>query len=154
MNTYAYVPNSLTWIDPLGLSILALPAPTSLDPWGSGAVLESIVTPKGGIIVEMAMSPGQVNPGGWATLDHIPDVDYVRNQLAVIPEFKPSISHVQQFYIPEGVRIQIGPVGPQMSGGRVYQGGGSQIQILNYVDRSKLIPVGEPRKIPQTRCRG
>ncbi|WP_323637308.1 hypothetical protein [Pectobacterium polaris] len=103
--------------------------------------------PKGGILVEMAMSPGQTTPGGWATMDHIPDVDYVRNQLAVIPEFKSEISHVQTFHIPEGVQIQVGPVGPQTSGGQLYPGGGSQIQILNYEDRAKLVPVGQPRKI-------
>ncbi|MFP1794340.1 RHS repeat domain-containing protein, partial [Lonsdalea quercina] len=152
LNLYAYVKNPLTWIDPLGLSPLALPAPTSLDPWGSGAILESMPVPKGGIIVEMAMSPGQTNPGGWATLDHIPDVDYVRNKLAVIPEFKPEISHVQRFHIPEGVQIQVGPVGPQTSGGKIYPGGGSQIQILNYADRAKLVPVGQPRKITSKKC--
>lgn len=132
--------------------MLALPAPSSLDPWGSGANLESVLTPKGGITVEMAMSPGQENPGGWATVDHIPDVNYVRNQLAVIPEFKPEISHVQQFHIPEGIRIQTGPVGPQMSGGARYPGGGSQIQILNYADRARLSPVCEPRKIYSNKC--
>ncbi|MBP2168744.1 hypothetical protein J2125_001936 [Erwinia toletana] len=114
--------------------------------------MESYVVPKGGITVQMAMSPGQTNPGGWATLDHIPNVDYVREKLAVIPEFKPKISHVQEFHIPEGVRVQIGPVGPQTSGGKFYLGGGSQIQILNYSDRAKLIPVGKPRKIRARRC--
>ncbi|WP_261426319.1 hypothetical protein [Serratia proteamaculans] len=114
--------------------------------------MESSIVPKGGITVEMAMSPGQVNPGGWATMDHITDVDYVRNKLAVIPEFKPEVSHVQKFHIPEGVRIQTGPVGPQTSNGKLYPGGGSQIQILNYSDRSKLRPIGEPRKIYSHGC--
>jgi hypothetical protein len=110
--------------------------------------------PKGGIIVEMAMSPGQTRPGGWATLDHIPDVDYVRNQLAVIPEFQPEISHVQKFLIPEGVHVQSGPVGPQTSGGKIYPGGGSQLQILNYQDRAKMQSVGKPRAIHSSSCGG
>lgn len=105
-------------------------------------------------MVEMAMSPGQTNPGGWATLDHIPDVDYVRTELAVIPEFKPEISHVQKFFIPEGVQIQLGPVGPQISGNNVYTGGGTQVQILNYKDRAKLVPIGKPRKIYPKKCGG
>ena len=152
VNPYGYVHNPLGWVDPLGLSVLALPAPTSLNPWGSGASLESALTPKGGITVEMAMSPGQTSPGGWSTVDHIPDVNYVRNQLAVIPGFKPEISHVQQFHIPEGIRIQTGPVGPQIYGGVRYPGGGSQIQILNYADRARLSPTGEPRKIYSNKC--
>ncbi|QBY27958.1 PAAR-like domain-containing protein [Citrobacter rodentium] len=154
LNPYGYVNNPLKYIDPLGLNPLALPAPTSLEPWGTGATLNSIQIPKGGIIVEMAMSPGQSTPGGWATLDHIPDVNYVRNELAVIPEFKPEISHVQKFYIPEGVQIQTGSVGPQVSGGKIYPGGGTQVQILNYRDRAKLVPVGKPRKIYSDKCGG
>lgn len=71
---------------------------------------------------------------------------------AVIPDFKPEISHVQRFYIPEGVQIQVGPVGPQVSGGKIYKGGGSQIQILNYSARAKLIPIGKPRKLPAKMC--
>ena len=154
VNLYSYVSNPLSNVDPLGLSPLALPAPTSLDPWGAGARLESFPVPKGGIIVEMAMSPGQTRPGGWATLDHIPDVDYVRNQLAVIPEFKLEISHVQKFLIPEGVHVQSGPVGPQTSGGKIYPGGGSQLQILNYQDRAKMQSVGKPRAIHSSSCGG
>jgi len=153
-NLYRYAKNSSGWIDPLGLSPLALPAPTALDAWGSGAKLESMPVPKGGIIVEMAMSPGQTRPGGWPTLYHIPNVDYVRNELAVIPEFKPEISHVQRFYIPEGVQIQVGPVGPQTSGGKIYRGGGSQIQVLNYADRAKMRPIGKPRAIHSIGCGG
>ncbi len=152
INPYGYVPNPLGQLDPLGLTPLALPPAFSLDPWGNGAVLESMPVPKGGIVVEMAMSPGQINPGGWATQEHIPNVDYVRDKLAVIPEFKPEISHVQRFHIPEGVQIQTGPVGPQVSGGRLYPGGGTQIQILNYIDRSRLIPLGEARTIYSDKC--
>lgn len=113
-----------------------------------------MIVPKGGITVEMVMSPGQTRPGGWATMDHIPNVDYVRNQLAVIPEFNPDISHVQKFHIPEGVVIQTGPVGPQVLGGKVYPGGGSKIQISNYEDRAKMKPVGKPRASRSASCGG
>ena len=97
--------------------------------------------------VNMAMAPGQTRPGGWATTDHIPDVAYVRNELAVTPTFKPQVSDVQTYHIPEGVRVQEGIVGPQVENGVTYPGGGSQVQILNYGDRSLLTPVGNPTPI-------
>ena len=143
---YGYVEDCNKWTDMFGLDMLALPAPTGKNPWGSGEIVSTTI-PKGGLDVEMAMSPGQTRPGGWATTDKITDVDFVRNKLAVTPEFKPEISHVQKFHIPEGVRVQIGTVGPQTYNGIIYEGGGNQIQILNFEDRAKLEPIGKPRKI-------
>jgi hypothetical protein len=143
----------MTWVDPWGLrgeektEVLALPAPKNSEPWMPGAPLVSEPVPRGGIVVEMAMAPGQSRPGGWATTDNIPNVNYVRNELAVTPEFKPEVGAVQNFLIPEGVQIQRGTVGPQVFEGTVYSGGGSQVQILNYSDRAKLIPIGELRLI-------
>jgi hypothetical protein len=127
-------------------SPLMLPAPKGSEPWMPSAELHSMPAPPS-TTVEMAMSPGQVRPGGWATFDRIPDVDYVRNELAVTPGFKEEISHVQKFLIPEGVQIQVGTVGPQTWSGITYSGGGNQVQILNYADRNRLIPIGEPRPI-------
>lgn len=139
-NVYAYAPNPVGWIDPLGLTKL-LPPPSSIDPWGDGAKLESYSSPKGGMIVNMALSSGQPSnkPGGWATLDHIPDVEYVRNQLAVTPQFKQEINKVQTYLVPEGVQVQGGGVGPQTYNGKTYPGGGTQVQILNYKDRAKWL---------------
>ena len=57
------------------------------------------------------------------------------------------LSFVQKFIIPEGTRVQVGVVGPQTFQGITYEGGGNQVQILNFEDRAKLIPVGKPRKI-------
>lgn len=91
--------------------------------------------------------PGQTNPGGWGATDFISNVDYVRNSLAVTPAFKPDIATVQVFYIPAGVQLQVGTVGPQTYDGIVYPGRGNQVQILNYGDRSRLVPIGPPRKI-------
>lgn len=155
-NLYRYVGNPVNLIDPLGLSCklpnlakrsLALPAPTASNPWMPNTPMESAPAPAGGLEVQMAMAPGQTRPGGWATQDHIPDVAYVRKNLAVTPQFKPEVSHVQTFHIPEGVQLQHGMVGPQTYGCATYPGGGSQVQILNYVDRAKLVPVGAPRPI-------
>ena len=145
-NFYSYVTDSNSWVDIFGLNPLALPAPVGTNPWGSDTI-NSIIVPKGGLDVEMAMSPNQTRPGDWATTDKITNVDFVRNKLAVTPGFKTEISHVQKFHIPEGIRIQIGSVGPQVYEGKLYKGGGNQVQILNFEDRAKLRPIGKPRKI-------
>ena len=144
---YGYVQDVNMWLDLWGLNPLGLLTSSMSNPWDTNSSITSIVVPKGGIDIEMAMSPNQTKPGGWGTTDHITNVDFVRNRLAVTPEFKPEISHVQRFHIPEGVRIQVGIVGPQIYNGKIYEGGGNQIQILNYEDRAKLKPIGTPRKI-------
>jgi len=143
---YGYVGDCNKWTDMFGLDMLALPAPTGKNPWESGEIVSTTI-PKGGLDIEMAMSPGQTRPGGWATTDKITDVDFVRNKLAVTPEFKPEISHVQKFHNPEGERFQIGTVRPQTDNGIIYEGGGNQIQILIFEHRAKIEPIGKPRKI-------
>jgi len=124
---------------------LALPAGRT-NPWPVGDNGVSMPAPAG-MTIQMAMSPGQTDPGGFGTLDHIPDVDFVRNDLAVIPDWKPEVSHVQTFEIPEGTQVQVGPVGPQEFDGVIYPGGANQVEILNGGDRNKLIPVGPERPI-------
>ena len=126
-----------------GSKQLLLDAPSGTNPWLNGSEIKSIVAPKD-FKINMAMSQNQTLPGGWGTLDNIDDVNFVRNQLAVTPEFKADVAKVQQYLVPEGTRIQIGTVGPQTYKGVTYPGGGNQVQILNYLDRSKLIPVGDP----------
>ncbi len=156
-NVYAFGPNVQRWIDPLGLCKKKtkpitdpnrmLPAPTGTNPWMPGTPIKSYPVPKGGMEVEMAMAPGQTLPGGWATRDHIPDVNFVRNDLAVTPSFKKEIGGVQKYLIPEGIRVQEGIVGPQIENGIIYPGGANQVQILNYSDRSLLKPIGSVRPI-------
>lgn len=126
-----------------GSKQLLLDAPSGTNPWLNGSEIKSIVAPKD-FKINMAMSQNQTLPGGWGTLDNIDDVNFVRNQLAVTPEFKADIAKVQQFSVPEGIRIQIGIAGPQTYNGVTYPGGGNQVQILNYLVRSKLIQVGNP----------
>ena len=123
-----------------------LPAPQGTNPWVDGGKITSMEAPTD-LRVNMAMAPGQTRPGGWATLDEIPDVNFVRNRLAVTLEFKPEVSKVQEFLIPKGTRIQVGNVGPQIYKGVKYPGGANQVQILNYIDRAKLIKIGDPRLI-------
>ncbi len=125
---------------------LALPAPRGTNPWVPGETPAAMPAPAG-TRIQMAMSPGQLRPGGWGTFDNIPDVSFVRNDLAVTPEFKPEVGFVQTFIVPEGTQIQVGTVGPQEFNGITYPGGGNQVQILNYSDRALLIPDGPPRPI-------
>jgi RHS repeat-associated protein len=147
MRTQAYVADPVHWVDPLGLApCLALPAPKNSDPWMPGTPLTAFRVPKGGMEIDMAMSPGQPRPGAWGTTDHIPNVKYVREDLAVIPAFKKNVSHVQRFRIPEGTPVQVGTVGPQTQNGVVYRGGGNQVQILN-PRSTTLEPIGAPRPI-------
>jgi RHS repeat-associated protein len=160
-NLYQYCPNPVNWVDPLGFK--GMPGQTERvplllekkmeNPWMSGTEIESIIVPEGGIYAEMALSPeqasGQWGLGSWATTEKITGVDFVRNNLAVTPQFKSIISHVQKIHIPEGVRIQVGTVGPQIYKGVIYPGGGSQLQILLTRDQiNKLITsVGKPQAI-------
>ncbi len=116
------------------------------NPWPAGNNGVAMPAPQG-TRIELAMSPGQTRPGGFGTLDHIPDVDFARNNLAIRPDWKAEISHVQAFEVPPGVQIQVGPVGPQTLNGVTYPGGATQVEILNYSDRARLVPVGDPRPI-------
>ena len=126
--------------------IKLLPQTTTKNPWLQNAEIISIKTPKD-CYINMALAPGQNRPGAWGTFDNITSIDYVRNKLAVTPEFKPQISYVQKYLIPKGTRIQIGIVGSQEYNGIIYLGGGTQVQILNYMDRLELIPIGDKIKI-------
>jgi hypothetical protein len=120
-----------------------LSAPTHSNPWMPGTPIHSVPAPQG-LTIEMVMAPGQTRPGAWGTVDVVADASYARNQLSITPGFKPEVGFVQRFSVPEGTRIQYGTVGPQMHNNVLYPGGGSQIQILNYADRAKLVPVGAP----------
>ena len=92
------------------------------------------------------MAPGQPvsRPGGFGTPDIIPNVEYVRQDLAVTPAFKPEIGYVQRYSVPAGVQVQYGRVGQQVHAGQTYSGGGQQLEILNYSDRARLEPIGNP----------
>lgn len=125
---------------------MALPKPFGTNPWLEGSEIISTGAPKD-CYINMALAPGQTRPGGWGTFDNIPDVSYVRNNLAVIPEFKPEVGYVQRYLVPEGTQIQIGTVGSQEYNGVKYLGGGNQVQILNFSDRENLISIGDPYNI-------
>ncbi len=152
VNNYQYAPNPTGWIDPFGLSCKEepitdpsriLPAPESLTPEMPGAPITSVILPAG-YRFNQAVSPGQPSPGKFGTDDTITSVDYVRNELAVIPPFKEKISGVRQVEITRPVRVQRSVVGPQKHNGITYPGGGTQIDVLEYDPKKPFVKfVGE-----------
>ncbi|MCV2884698.1 filamentous hemagglutinin N-terminal domain-containing protein [Aestuariibacter sp. AA17] len=133
--------------------------PNFRSPESAENSITSYLAPKG-IIVNMAiddsyqidpLTGGVRNPGSFLTRDDIKEVEYVRQILAVKPEFKKNITHVQKFEIKEGTRVQESVVGPQVDGeGLIYIGGGNQIQIIRQKKQENsdvLIPIGQPKPI-------
>lgn len=118
------------------------------EPPNVGPILSREAVP--GEEFNMVLSQGQPasRPGGFGTFDDIPNQAYARNQLAIRSDWKPEVSVVQRYRIPgsDPIRIQESMVGPQYDpgAGRIPLGGGSQLEILNYTDRARLVPVGAP----------
>lgn len=117
-----------------------------------GTEIESFVVPEGGMYAEMALAPqrivgNEVYLGSWATQETITSINFVRNNLAVTPQFKETILYVQRIFIPENVRVQTGIAGSQIYRGVIYPEGTGQIQILNIVDKREIIRIDKPRQI-------
>jgi hypothetical protein len=68
------------------------------------------------------------------SLDSLPNVDYVRNNLAVKSDWKVDCSKVVTYRVKQGVELPVleGPVGPQidMNADKYLSGGGTQICYL------------------------
>ncbi|MFE2288575.1 putative T7SS-secreted protein [Streptomyces sp. NPDC059443] len=160
-NPVAYVSNPHVWADPLGLS----PCPKAgeeqkaLPPAKRGDTVPHL---EGSTIVarfaqpgeefNMVISAGQKRPGGFGTFDDVPNQQYVRDQMAVRTDWKDDVSQLQRYRISDGdpILVQESIIGPQMDPnlGRL-PGGGTQIEIMEFNDRARLIPVGPPKEIPK-----
>ena len=111
------------------------------SPWPLGYIPEEVLLNPGDKF-EMALAVGQDPefPGRWGTdINTITDVDYVRNDLAVKPNWKPDIDIVAQYQVKEGITIPslVGPVGPQIDllSNSYYPGGANQVNLLiDYVE--------------------
>lgn len=160
-NPVAYVSNPHVWADPLGLSPCpkaeqkALPR-AKVDreetlPYLEGSpILARFARP--GEEFNMVISKGQVTPGGFATFDDVPNQQFVRDQMAIRTDWKDDISQLQRYRISDGdpILVQESIIGPQMDPKLgPLPGGGTQIEIMERSDRSRLIPVGPPREIPE-----
>jgi RHS repeat-associated protein len=132
---YAYVAEPTSQHDPFGLSCdrsngRLLPPPRDSNPWKVGERLESSVVGPEGLIVYRAHGAGR-STGAWVTLEPPPNQRYVREQLAVHPDWNEA-THVSVIKLAPGTQIQSGIAGPQNFPGGI--GGGHQIQVLNRED--------------------
>ena len=129
-----YVERPTCWTDPLGLGPRpALPPPRGDSPYMPGAPITSFIVPKDGLEVNMALDRTQPSnrPGGFSTEEAIPDLAFVRQQLAVKSDWKSDDLVVQRYRIAPGTRVQRSTVGPQVEvDGTVLPGGATQIEIL------------------------
>ena len=83
----------------------------------------------------MAFGPSHLQPstrpGGFASLDVIPNQEYVRNELAVKDAWKPELDRVVSFELTDELPVKSGPVGPQIDieSGKYLPGGGTQVEM-------------------------
>ncbi|MEV4555533.1 RHS repeat-associated core domain-containing protein [Kitasatospora sp. NPDC049285] len=157
-NPDGYVRNPHTWSDPLGLSPHAhsrpaLPPALREPPNLPGSPITSRLG-RPGETFNMVISRGQPvsRPGGFGTFDDVPNQDFVRHQLAIRTDWKSDVSLVQRYAFPmdgEPIRIQESVIGPQHDPllGHLPGGGATQLEILKFEDRARLIPVGDPFEI-------
>ncbi|MFI1280990.1 hypothetical protein ACH4U5_09555 [Streptomyces sp. NPDC020858] len=100
----------------------------------------------------MVISVGQKEPGGFGSFDDVPNLQFVRDQMAIRTDWKGDGLLLQRHRISEGdpILVQESIIGPQMDPklGRL-PGGGTQIEIMERSDRARLIPVGPPTEIPK-----
>ena len=93
----------------------------------------NLVTLPAGLRFEMALAPGQGTdrPGGFGTFDRIPDVRFVRHNLAVKTAWKPEVDRVVTYEIVEPLPADTGVVGPQIDvpANLYLPGGASQFEM-------------------------
>lgn len=121
------------------------------SPWPSWHQ-SNLVTLPAGLRFQMALAPGQGTdrPGAFGTFDLIPNVEFVRLQLAVKTAWKPAIDRVVTYEISAPLIADVGIVGPQIDGpaDRYLPGGGSQFQMMMpAAERMQHLRVVEVRPI-------
>ena len=98
--------------------------------------------------------------GGWATFDApVQSVSQMRQNLVLSEAFRGKSDLDGPFYVVEiqvtqRMRVNVGYVGPQDQaattaiGAKAYQGGGTQIQLVDFDNRASFIKViGTPKKV-------
>jgi RHS repeat-associated protein len=154
VNLFQYAVNPVNWVDPLGLTgkdcapitdpAKLLPPPRESNSWMPNTPLESNIVGSDGMTVYRAHGQGRAT-GGWVTLEPPPNQSYVRKELAVHPDWNDA-THYSEIQLAPGTRYQSGIAGPQdFPGG---DGGGHQIQILNFGDILKQ-KVVSPYSLPR-----
>ena len=91
--------------------------------------------------------------GNFSTKDKILSEQQVREYLAVTPKFKKDISYVVEGKFIKGTQLQESTVASQNYKGKVYPGGGNQIEVLKQKNESIVndvfIPTSKPKSIKQ-----
>ena len=116
-------------------SRLALPGVSSEfnPPQRKGTLIVSDELPVGFRFLQ-AVGPRQKSPGAFGTRVDIPSLDFVRERLGVIPEFKQDVVGSRVVEVVRPARAQFSIIGPQPSKalGREVRGGEPQIQIIDF----------------------
>lgn len=84
-------------------------------PWPDWFTPQDSILPAG-TRFQMALAPGQpeTKPGGFGTFDDIEDPRDVREYLAVLYAWKPVVDRVVTYETTQPMKVQIGPIGPQI----------------------------------------
>ncbi|GAA0300053.1 hypothetical protein GCM10009087_07370 [Sphingomonas oligophenolica] len=84
-------------------------------PWPDWFTPQDSILPVG-TRFQMALAPGQpeTKPGGFGTFDAIEDSRDVRDYLAVLYAWKPVVDRVVTYETTQPMKVQIGPIGPQV----------------------------------------
>ena len=84
-------------------------------PWPDWFTPQDSMLPAG-TRFQMALAPGQpeTKPGGFGTFDDIQDARDVRDYLAVLYQWKPLVDRVVTYETTQPLKVQIGPIGPQV----------------------------------------
>jgi hypothetical protein len=128
----------------------AMVAGGNLAAWGGTTVTTEVVP--AGTTFNMVVSEGQAQAlmagkpafGGWATPDAIPSQAFARNNLAILPDFKPDVSFVVQVETTAPQTLNQGIVGSLGE----YAGGANQVEFLG-TRNLKLVGQPQPLKIGQ-----
>lgn len=89
-----------------------------------------------------ALMEGKTWFGGWATPNKVPSQAFARNNLSILPEFKPDVSYVVTVETTAPQAINSGVAGPLGS----FSGGEAQVQFLGV---KNLQLVGQPKLLPK-----
>lgn len=121
------------------------------SPWPDWMKPVEAVLPAG-TRIQMALGVGQPpdRPGAFATFDRIGSIEDVRAQLAVRQEWKPAIDRVVTYEVTTPLKVNFGPIGPQVDGAtcRLLPGRWSQLQMLVPPEqRMRYLTVVEVRPI-------
>ncbi len=105
-----------------------------------------------GAMFQMALSSTQRDdqPGGFGTFDLIETVGEVRENLAVLQEWKSDVQRVTVYRVTQPLLVLVGPIGPQVDSGtcQLLDGRFSQFQMLvPAAERMKYLAVVSTRTI-------